>query len=156
MAEEQKALEPEDRLRSLESTINTLGRQLIMAKAWSVQVPEHLLLIVPQESITPEALAAMEQSLTEKLQQAQAEFHQVCREVRDTHFQQFARLLVDELLEGGTEVSAPFTDDWPEEAREIIALRAYDLVAHVLAHANPEWECKPWDIPDLTAWPGEQ
>ena len=87
-------------------------------------------------------------------------------EIRDTHFQGFAKLLWDELVElnkgGYIDVSSYFDDGIdPTNYRLLIAQRAYDLVAHALEDILPYYtydEFKEWqeyanDVPDLTAWP---
>ncbi len=84
-------------------------------------------------------------------------------EIRDTHFQSFAKLLWDELVElnkgGYIDVSSVFDDGIdPTNYRLLIAQRAYDLACHVLYETS--YGMDKWDItgrvnatPDLTEWP---
>lgn len=82
---------------------------------------------------------------------------------RDTQFQNFAKLLLEE-------VHDPIADSWREDTQEVIARRAYDLVAHILKSADPvdldtSGEYLPPDdqevarrianMPDMTEWPAE-
>ncbi len=93
---------------------------------------------------------------------------------RDTHFQGFAKLLWDELVElnkgGYIDVSSYFDDGIdPTNYRLLIAQRAYDLAVHLLENIH-EWDIEDYrgesgtfstndlasifkSIPDLTAWP---
>lgn len=73
---------------------------------------------------------------------------------RDTHFLGFAKLLADELkVTGGYPIS---------EVKQLIARRAYDLVAHTIENTEHidldrlSTEEHVPRIPDLTAWPREQ
>jgi hypothetical protein len=77
---------------------------------------------------------------------------------RDTHFQGFAKLLQQELidlyeqsrrdLQSGAILDLP---EWQERNQTLIAQRAFDLAFQVWQESAPE---TPWDdIPDLTQWP---
>jgi hypothetical protein len=65
---------------------------------------------------------------------------------RDTQFQNFARLLAEEIRNAS-----------PEETEKIIARRAHDLVEHAFEHCD----CREWGIfneyptPDMTVWPSQ-
>ena len=75
---------------------------------------------------------------------------------RDTHFQKFAELLLEELGGDIAQLMDETADsgDYEGHMRLIIAQRAYDLVVYALQH---DWYCHAPDatiqsIPDLTAW----
>jgi hypothetical protein len=56
---------------------------------------------------------------------------------RDTHFQNFADQVVDELLQTEDLWIDTINDDWRKEWETIIARRAYDLSMHVLEKMDP-------------------
>jgi hypothetical protein len=71
---------------------------------------------------------------------------------RDIHFQGFAKLLWDELLNankhGYIDVSDDLMDEeWNDKYQQIIAQRAYDLMEHIMLYAPAA------PVPDLTEWP---
>jgi hypothetical protein len=80
---------------------------------------------------------------------------------RDTHFQGFAKLLIEEMvmLHGSIDITAYWTlsgdfwslpgDEATREYVDIIARRAYDL----LDHASQYVLTCPEDVPDFTQWP---
>ena len=82
---------------------------------------------------------------------------------RDTHFQNFAKLLWDELMavtDGYIDVSNDgFDDEWIEKHKAIIARRAYDLVKHTVLNIDEHWLIAlpykeiPARIPDVFEWP---
>ena len=87
-------------------------------------------------------------------------------EIRDTHFQGFAKLLWDELVElnKGGYIDVNIDDDGidPTNYRLLIAQRAYDLACHVtkgtenaigIIYDIPSVTHIVRDIPDLTEWP---
>ncbi len=84
-------------------------------------------------------------------------------EMRDTHFQGFAKLLWDELVElnkgGYIDVSSYFDDGIdPTNYRLLIAQRAYDFLvsSHFHAAMLATWEESKERValvPDLTEWP---
>jgi hypothetical protein len=77
---------------------------------------------------------------------------------RDTKFSGFAKLLWREMLDlkGYIDESDSwiYGDNESPEYEQIIAQRAYDLVAHTLKHTPmaQDWTETDW-IPDLTQWP---
>ncbi len=83
---------------------------------------------------------------------------------RDTHFQGFAKLLIERLLDNTEGYfllmrNVPKKHDM-EEAIRVIAESAYDLAYHTLMEsAGASWidACPSWEwvarIPDLTEWP---
>ncbi len=84
-------------------------------------------------------------------------------EMRDTHFQGFAKLLWDELVElnkgGYIDVSSYFDDGIdPTNYRLLIAQRAYDFLvsSHYHTAMLDTWEESKERValvPDLTEWP---
>lgn len=56
---------------------------------------------------------------------------------RDTHFQNFAFELFDELMQTEGVAIDTINDDWRKEWEKTIARRAYDLVVHALNEMNP-------------------
>jgi hypothetical protein len=86
---------------------------------------------------------------------------------RDTQFQSFAKLLLDELVaDGSIEIDTGWdTEDSKayDDAQAIIARRAYDLAVHVLnsqheisVSASTAEERLYCSIPDMTELPKEQ
>lgn len=82
---------------------------------------------------------------------------------RDKQFQNFAKLLMDELFYNNERT---YTDQsngyWCGESREIISRRAYDLAFHAVdnsrANDMEDWETErimPY-VPDMTELPKEQ
>ena len=93
-------------------------------------------------------------------------------EIRDTHFQGFAKLLWDEISHNLRFLDFGFSPEQQasidNHIREVIAQRAYDLAFHLLQDGDPiDLDTsgnygKPDDedvhrrianLPDLTAWP---
>jgi hypothetical protein len=82
---------------------------------------------------------------------------------RDTQFQGFAKVLLDELCEASiVMVETPFQDDWREEWEVTIARRAYDLVSHTIRNTSSrdldvlDYDEIPPRIPDMLELPKEQ
>ena len=89
---------------------------------------------------------------------------------RDTQFQGWAKLLLDELLGdwefGYIDVSRRREPQECAEMETIMARRAYDLVEHVIGNIVPDDLLERTDkksiaevacsIPDMTQWPKEQ
>lgn len=87
------------------------------------------------------------------------------RPQRDTKFQGFAKLLMDELgdqgfvFEGADDINR---DEQLEQIKLLIARRAYDLMGHVIGYLNSyEYDVATCDqdlidcIPDMTRLPKE-
>lgn len=79
---------------------------------------------------------------------------------RDIRFTNFANLLIDELLSKKDGVMDT-SDWWQDQARAIIARRAYDLVQHVIQRVEPSalaYQPLPSvmrTLPDMESWPDE-
>src|SRR6266705_1828736 len=80
---------------------------------------------------------------------------------RDNHFQNFAKLLWEELIEKGYtwENYDPDNNLYRDSVVELIAQRAYDLSVHNFMHVGPAEQAEYGDpcdcvshVPDLTTW----